>query len=723
MKDPKKKLGKVDPYQYDSSQFKAQLRQNLMREYRAQHGVQHGVEEWAEAQPVKRGFGFKFAMAPVMAILVLTVFIGYEYFAQPMTAYAYMQKVQERYKGLEKGAKVRTTHVVGDTTYEIESRSDRHGNVHVRVVQEGLEVEDFVMKDGVLYTKGSQDEAIEESIAVPEVAAMMAEESAVPGHEVVDEVLAAELEEKRLAEEAVRRAEKQAERLEDLTSIINSMVLAEVANPQDEWNEIMEREDTEFVEQSDGTVLITYEDTLDGEVFVNEYYFRDFVPVRKLRKAKHVNRPHEVVKTRSSVLANTVQVVKYEEVAPTNEVINSTQHKVFVENDEFNQKLAVFVKEEVDDLVEEFEELPEKDVYFAVWQDEKAESVKRGLSDKSTVIAEIEKEVADIEVLADVMEDVEEIEDADVAAVMEDDEDVEDQPEEMLLKERVEEPLLPLVDRESPLPDQPLIEPMDEFIEPVVRELPDRESVDVSETLVAPAPSVHKPEKPFIRDVYLEEVFIDLLEDKPKGEVIKEEKPKESELVEKETPSDVVEDSDTGEVDSDSDVKETEEVIPKENPDHKEEPVVESHELIDTSQPEPYMAEPIDPIVVPIVEPDLVPHADPVPVHSDGASAADATVRIRNNTQLLDRPEVDVHITPLTEEERLERERLELEKKGDGAIELDSPSYVELIQFREDWQRNAAEERFRDRMEDQLKKLDPQTYDKEIAKPESNFRR
>ncbi|MBT6068309.1 hypothetical protein HOG48_00990 [Candidatus Peregrinibacteria bacterium] len=613
MTDAKTKLGKVDPYEYDSSQFKAELKASLMREYRKKYGV----EEWAGVQPVRKPFGFKLAFAPIMAVLVLMTFVGYEYFAQPMTAYAYLKKVEKHHKVLKKsGTQVRTTHTIGNTVYEIESRKDKEGNIQVNVATGGVEVEDFVVKDGVLYVRSEfEEEVLEEAMlmAAPEAA-----ESAL-----------------------VKKQISKTEKLEGLTSVLNSIVLAEMADPQDEWAKLMEEEGVELTEKEDGVVMITFEEEIDGEVFENELYFKDFEPIRKLKKSKQVMNSRAIAKISTKEFEDAVEIIEYKELSPLKERVESHEYEIFVDNDSFNEKVVQLIENEVDELVEEYAELPDKDKYFEVWDKKLANvNIPNEREIEASVLAVDTKEIPVLELLVapPLAEKV-----------------LSDKPVEIGLVEREGEVVTKLLLEEEALKLSPL---------PVEREM--------VEPLKLPEKSLEAMPEKNLRDVYLEEVFFDLLDEK---EIEKEvpELPKEEILKKREVEME-------GEVKT-VELPKSEEspyVAPKVIEPVTTLPVLKEKvidvRLIDNSLPgKSYMAEPIDPFL----------------------------------------PEHDVKTSPPEDD-----------SKESGT------SFDEVLKNRQELQEKAVTERFRVRMESETRELElkereitPIKFDTVDDEPKSEFTR
>ncbi len=667
MNDAKTKLGQVEPYEYDASKFKGQLKANLMREYRKKYGVEEVFEAAPERKPF---FSFgKLAFAPVMAVLVLAVFIGYEYVSQPMTAYAYLKKVEKHHKQLKKhGVKVHTTHIVDGYELEVESVKDKAGNIQVRVVQDDVEVENFVMKDGILYI----DEDLKE-----------------------DTSTASEVE-----------VATKVERAEDLSSILSSLVLAEIADPQDEWTELISKEGVEFEELEDDFVNIKYEEEIDGEVFVNELVFKDFEPVSKLRTRKVGER----------LIARGAEEIKYHEVAPLKDkVVKPETHIVFIENPEFNDKITEFVEEEVEDLIEEYVELPEKDSYFTVWNDRKEEEL---LERRQIALIERSNEPALMKVMEEASHEEEafmpriEVEppkeyyDADATVrSLSDVELPEAELPEIAVNKLVEREML---DKIVPAEPEGEVNFREVTLKEVGGGMTDRsfedftvptekdETADFYDKYEKPLEVVTTPKesKPVVRDAYLEEVFYDLLEDKKVEEPVKEdekeddkEDEKDDVLREKE-PVSAEKDPVEGFIDKLPEKQPVETYVPPRGSDVKE-PSVEGtiklpeklpeiklpeddserdldaikDSLIDKSIPEPYMSEPIDPV---IIEP-YVPSYD--------------------------------------------------DKKDEA------PSYTELIKLRSDQQEDAAEERLKLRMEKEAEILDVQPRIVEPEEPKSEFRR
>lgn len=313
MNDAKTKLGQVKPYSFDASGFKSQLKARLMQEYRAQYGV----EEDFVAEKSENGSFFSFnklIFTPIVAILVLAVFISYEYITKPMTAYAYLKRVERLSKSLENGFKVSTVHTIDGYTLNVDVKKDKSGDINVSVRQDGAEVESFVMSDGVLYVKETFD--------------------------------------------------LKQERADELTSVLSSLMLAELSDPRSEWRDLMERDDVNLSEEEDGSVKISYEESLGGGTFVNELYFRDYAPVKRTRVAKseQVNLALE-----TPLSLREIETIEYKEIVPVSEEVEKpVDYVVFVDNPEFNEKMTSFVETEVDDLVREYSALPEKEVYF-VW--------------------------------------------------------------------------------------------------------------------------------------------------------------------------------------------------------------------------------------------------------------------------------------------------------------------------------------------------------------------
>lgn len=315
MNDAKTKLGQVKPYSFDADGFKSQLKSKLMQEYKAQYGIE---EDFAiEVSESKSFFSFnKLILTPVMALLVLAVFISYEYVTKPMTAYAYLKKVERRNKSLENGFKVNTVHTIDGYTLNVDVKKDKSGDVRVSVRQDGNEVENFVMSDGVLYVKETFD--------------------------------------------------LKQERATELTSVLSSLMLAELSDPRSEWRDLMERDDVDLSEEEDGSVKISYEESLGGETFVNELYFRDYAPVKRVRVAKTEERRMAL---ETSVSPPKMETIEYREIMPVAEEIEKpVDYVVFVDNVKFNEKISEFADTELDDLVREYSSLPEKEVYF-VWDE------------------------------------------------------------------------------------------------------------------------------------------------------------------------------------------------------------------------------------------------------------------------------------------------------------------------------------------------------------------
>ncbi|MDP4008592.1 MAG: hypothetical protein Q8P68_05375 [Candidatus Peregrinibacteria bacterium] len=324
MNDAKTKLGQMKAYEYDASKFKLELKRKLMQEYHAQYGIEEDFR--AQAPEKKSFFNFnKLVFTPIMAILVLAVFISYEYVNKPMTAYAYLKQVEKHNSDLKDGVKVHTIHTVNGYTLDVEVLRDKDGNLQVNVSQEGNTVENFVMHDGVLYVKEDVKPVVE----------MMAEAA------FVDNVAT--------------------DRADELTSILNSLVLADLADPQDEWKDIMTKDDVTFTEEENGLVRIAYEENFDGKVFINELSFRDFAPVSKIRKQKFADDVN-----RSMIARNDVETIEYRELqAIEHKVKKPSEYVVFVQNKEFNKKMSEFVDTDIDDLVREYNDLSDKESYFA----------------------------------------------------------------------------------------------------------------------------------------------------------------------------------------------------------------------------------------------------------------------------------------------------------------------------------------------------------------------
>lgn len=341
MNDSKTKLGQVKPYAYDASNFKSQLKAELVRRYRAQYGIE---EDFAIQVSEKASFfSFKrFVFAPIMAIFALVAFVSYEYVTKPMTAYAYLKRVEKHNKNLEGGFEINTIHTVNGYELNVNLVKDKTGDIHVSVMSGGFEVENFVMHDGVLYVK--------EEVGLKEEKAMA------------------------------------------LTSVMNSLMLAELSDPQDEWKDLMNREDVDFSEAEDGLVKLSYEEDLDGDVFVNELYFRDFAQVKRTRVAKNPETVRSIVSAKTSV-----ETIEYGEIRPvTEEIEKPVDYVVFVSNDKFNEKMTEFVDTEVDDLVREYVALPEKEAYFT-WNQEKENTFEMSLPAEENVKIDthVAAEVAD----------------------------------------------------------------------------------------------------------------------------------------------------------------------------------------------------------------------------------------------------------------------------------------------------------------------------------------
>jgi|GEM_PF-5008720 len=607
MSDAKTKLAQVKPYEHDASKFKGELKAQLMQEYRKKYGIEEVFEREEPKQP---WFSLpKFVLTPVMAVLVLAVFIGYEYVSQPMTAYAYLKEVEKRHKELKKsGVKVRTTHTINGYELEVESMKDEDGNFQVAVFTDGYEVEHFVMEDGVLYVK---DEA---------------GTSELVGEETTEEDI------------ALKNEMLKAERAEDLNSIMTSMVFADLADPQDEWMELLERDDVEFTESEDGLVHLSYEELVDGEIFVNELQFRDFEPVRRVRGRKS----H---KKASALIAEADEVIEYHEVAPLKEKVRRPgAYVVFVENTEFNEKITSFVDEEVDDLVTEYVQLPEKDPYFRVWNDRKKELRQKALIAREVSIEEISPGgLTEREAMLE--EEINEESLPERAIVM----DVE-LPESAASRSDVVVPRL--TEREGdvivPEPRSDVVHEV-EVIPTVLppRELPEIPIEDLPERDFADAPGFVSPglkeSTPLIRDAYLEEVFYDLLEDKEEDHEANKDEEKDDENVDEKTSEkdhDVNSDVDieivkpvpgvsttpvVEPVPRDVDlpkvkvptVKDTSDIVlptVERDTEHlrDEHGVTDADRdaLIDTSIPEPYMSEPIDPVIVPRIDTSETTHKE-----------------------------------------------------------------------------------------------------------------
>lgn len=491
MNDAKTKLGQVKPYSFDASGFKSQLKARLMQEYRAQYGV----EEDFVAEKSENGSFFSFnklIFTPIVAILVLAVFISYEYVTKPMTAYAYLKKVERLSKSLENGFKVSTVHTVDGYTLNVDVKKDKSGDINVSVRQDGDEVENFVMSDGVLYVKETFD---------------LKQERAV-----------------------------------ELTSVLNSLMLAELSDPRSEWRDLMERDDVNLSEEEDGSVKISYEESLGGETFVNELYFRDYAPVKRVRVAKS-EQVDLALETPLSL--REIETIEYKEIVPTSEEVEKpVDYVVFVDNSEFNEKMTSFVETEVDDLVREYSALPEKEVYF-VWG-------------KQEVIPA--QSATEIDVSTMTLRVVE-------PSVVESDAGIEVSPVF---------PTLPPVD----LPERSLPPASSSFSS--VEETEKKPDIEKRVDVVIP----NTVRVPLVRDTYMEEVFYDLLEDDEKPSKqdggLKEVVP--TTAVEVVTPPvkdfSKIETPGMGterKIDLESDVRDTEKV-----------------DLIDHSVPEPYMAEPMD---------------------------------------------------------------------------------------------------------------------------------
>lgn len=538
MNDAKTKLGQMKAYEYDASKFKSELKSKLMREYRAKYGIEEDFR--AEVRDRKSFFSFnKLVFTPIMAVLVLAVFISYEYVNKPMTAYAYLKQVEKHNSDLKDGLKVHTIHTVNGYTLDVEVLRDKDGNLEVNVSQEGNEVESFVMHDGVLYVK----EDIKPNVEMATEAFVSDESSTI-------------------------------DKAGELTSILNSLVLADLADPQDEWKDIMNRADVTFEEKEDGLVHISYEENLDGKVFVNDFSFRDFAPVRKIRTQKHLDGGVN----RSMVAKNNVETIEYRDIKPAEtKVKKPSEYVVFVQNKEFNEKMFEFVNTDVDDLVREYNDLSDKESYFA-W-DKKEKSA----------LPIVEPEVAAM------MSDV---------------------AEPLLLEGEFEREVK--VVRELPTITVPTLVEAPGTVEtmglPVI-DLPEH-------TLSAPVLSdeIKMPQhKALVRDAYLENVFYDLLKDDehPKLEIREEDVPR--------LPSVDKHSDDTNDVPKIIEAPHVDVIVPiKELPvidppkvdlpsvtpidRHSEIPApvdgtehngssdnaLDTVDLIDHSIPEPYMAEPMD---------------------------------------------------------------------------------------------------------------------------------
>ncbi len=317
MNDVKTKLGQIETYEHDASRFKAELRSRLVHEY-----AMRVEENKGEYEP--RSFRWRFAFVPVMAALTLIVFIGYEYLAQPLTAYAYLEEVERRMAILGGGVTIRLVQELGDTSYDIDVSRGKDGDMSIRVKRAGKVVEDVVVQEGVLYVAN-----------MPQV-----------------EVPADDLK-------------------ENLTSIVNSLVIAEAADPRNELSEMMRREgvEIELLEgDKNGLVKVSYEEGVGDEAYRHEFLFRDFVPVE--RKTITLN---EDITTSLRSVAQEVSTVSYKEFVPLEKEVSvdPAQYRVFVEDAQFTEKVDVLLETRLPDLAREYAKLPEENKvrYLDVWED------------------------------------------------------------------------------------------------------------------------------------------------------------------------------------------------------------------------------------------------------------------------------------------------------------------------------------------------------------------
>lgn len=300
MSDFKSKLRQIKTYKYDSSEFKDELRTNLMREYRKKNTLTQGTYK-------KRNFGFKFVLAPVMTALVLIIVMSFNFISTPMTAYAYLAEVDKQHNALKnQGSIIYTTQIINGEEYKIKSNKDSKGNSKIQVWKDDIEISNFLIKDKLLFIKELSDPTA-----------------------LLNDLSDLEYEEPSTL--------KQQNKLNDLQSILSSIALAELSNPTDEWEKLIKKDGVKIKFLENELVEISYEELVNGKTKNYKLYFRDFQPVSK--EIKDLNN-------------NKTTIIKYDKVQVAPNLIEvKDNYEIFTDDTKLNEKVIDFIDEDIALLV------------------------------------------------------------------------------------------------------------------------------------------------------------------------------------------------------------------------------------------------------------------------------------------------------------------------------------------------------------------------------------